>query len=70
MSVGHRWLMPGGHEALEMPGSTHDALRLAILVPDTVWPWQLKPTQTVPRVLCELLPSSYLHGAIPTDQKE
>ncbi len=69
MAAGNRWRMPGAHEALEMPGSTRDALRLAILVPDAVWPWQLKPTQTVPRVLCELLPCRYLHGSIPKEDQ-
>ena len=67
MSTGDRWRMPGAHEALELPGSTRDVLRLAVIDPN--WPWP-KPPVMVARVLCELLPCRYLHGAIPKDEKQ
>lgn len=66
MSAGNRWKLPGAHEAIEMPGSTRDALRLAVI--DPAWPWP-KPPITVARVLCELMPSRYLHGALPKADK-
>lgn len=65
MSAGDRWRMPGAHEALELPGSTRDALRLCVI--DSNWPWP-KPPQVVARALCERMPSRYLRGAIPTDE--
>lgn len=64
MSAGNRWRLPGAHEAIEMPGSTRDALRVCVI--DPLWPWP-KPPMTVARVLCELMPSRYLHGAIPKE---
>lgn len=62
MSAGDRWRMPGGHEALELPGSTDDELRLAVIV--ATWPWPAPPRLVV-RALCEPMPSRYLHGAVP-----
>lgn len=59
MSAGDKWLVNGMHEAIELDGSTRDMLRLSLLAKD--WPWQLKPPQEVPRVLCERLASRY-HG--------
>ena len=62
MSAGDKWRMPGGHEAIEWPGSTADVLRLAVIAPG--WPWP-KPPVEVSRVLCEPLPLRYLQGAVP-----
>lgn len=62
MAAGDRWAMPGGHQAIEMPGSTRDVLMLAVIVPG--WPWPRPPVE-VARTLCEAMPSRYLHGAIP-----
>lgn len=62
MAAGDRWRMPGGHEAIEVPGSTRDILRLAVIVPG--WPWP-RPPVDVARALCEAMPSRYLHGAVP-----
>ncbi len=64
MAAGDRWLMPGGHEAVEMSGSTRDTLRLAVIVMG--WPWPRPPVE-VARVLCERMPSRYLHGDTPRD---
>lgn len=66
MACGDRWRMPGAHEALEVSGSTRDTLRLCVI--DSQWPWP-KPPVAVARVLCEPLPSRYLHGAIPKESK-
>lgn len=65
MSAGDLWSMPGGHQALEMEGSTHDVLRLSVIVPN--WPFP-KPPVTVARSLCERLPSRYLHGQVPKER--
>lgn len=64
MTAGTRWRLPGGHEALELEGSTRDVLRLSVIVPN--WPFP-KPPIEVARALCEALPSRYLHGAVPTE---
>jgi len=66
MAAGDRWRMPGAHEALELPGSTRDALRLSVI--DPAWRYPKQP-QMVARVLCELMPSRYLNGAIPKESK-
>jgi hypothetical protein len=63
MSEGTKWRLPGGHEALEVSGSTTDVLRVCILVPG--WGW-LKPPQEVARVLCELAPMRYFGGEVPS----
>ena len=65
MSAGDAWLMPGGHKALEMPGSTRDELRLSVVVDG--WPYPAPPKMVV-RALCERLPSRYLQGSIPQDE--
>lgn len=65
MSAGDLWSMPSGHRALEMNGSTNDVLRLSVIVPG--WPWP-KPPISVARILCERLPSRYLHGQVPKDK--
>ena len=62
MSAGDRWRLPGGQEAIEMPGSARDTLRLAIITPD--WPYPAPPKDWA-RSLCELMPSRYLHGEKP-----
>ncbi len=67
MSAGDRWRMPGGHEALEMPGSTRTVLRLSVINPR--WPFPAPPVECV-RSLCERMPSRYLHGATPEDMEE
>lgn len=65
MSAGDKWALPGGHEAIEVEGSTRDTLRVMLLVPD--WPFP-KPPQDVVRALCQRMPSRYLHGQIPKDK--
>lgn len=65
MSAGDLLSMPGGHQAIEMEGSTHDVLRLSVIVPG--WPWP-KPPISVVRSLCERLPSRYLRGQVPKDK--
>ncbi len=67
MSVGDMWLMPGGHEGMEVSGSTRTVLRLAVRVP--AWPFPRPPVE-VARNLCERMPSRYLHGAIPAECEE
>lgn len=62
MSTGDLWEIPGGHRAIEVEGSTHDVLRLAVIPPD--WSW-LKPPVDVARVLCTPLPMKYYKGATP-----
>lgn len=62
MAAGDRWATPEGHQAIEMPGSTSDVLKLAVIVPG--WPWPTPPVDA-PRALCEAMPSRYLQGAIP-----
>lgn len=62
MSAGNRYRLPGGREAIEVEGSTRDVLRVCVIVPN--WPFP-KPAVSVPRKLCELLPSRYLKGAVP-----
>jgi hypothetical protein len=56
---GTRWRLPGGHEALEVPGSTRTTLRVCVIAPN--WPFP-KPPQDVARALCERMPSRYLQG--------
>lgn len=63
MGAGDRWRLPGAHEALELPGSTRDVLRLCVI--DPTWPWPKPPAWA----LCERLPSRYLHGAVPNGTK-
>lgn len=65
MSAGDPWLMPSGRKALELPGSTRDYLRVAVIVEG--WPYPESP-RTVVRALCKRLPSRYLGGAIPQDE--
>ena len=62
MAAGDRWRLVDGREAVEMPGSTPNLLRLAVVVP--WWPWPNAPTY-VERAGCTLMTSRYLHGAIP-----
>ena len=57
---GTRWRLPGGHEAIEMEGSTRTVLVVAIRKPN--WPF-LSPKQEVARNLCERMPSRYLKEA-------
>jgi hypothetical protein len=64
MTAGNRYSLPGGHEGIEVEGSTRDVLRVCVIVPN--WPFP-KPPQTVPRSLCTLLPSRYLKGAVPAE---
>lgn len=64
MSAGNLWSLPGGHEAIELDGSTRDLLRVSVIVPG--WPFP-KPPITVARNLCKLLPLRYLKGAVPPD---
>lgn len=64
---GTRWSLPGGHEALEVSGSTRTTLRVCLIVPN--WPFP-NPPQDIARVLCTPMPSRYLHGATPTDHEE
>ena len=54
---GTRWMLPGGHEALEVSGSTRDTLRVCVMRPN--WPFP-SPPQEVSRELCKRLPSRYL----------
>lgn len=63
MAAGDRWKLPGGHEALEMPGSTRTVLRLSVI---RSWPFPAPPVE-VARDLCERMPSRYLQGQIPQD---
>jgi hypothetical protein len=56
---GTRWKLPGGHEALELTGSTKDVLRVAVIRPR--WPFPSPPIE-VARALCERMPSRYLQG--------
>lgn len=62
MSAGDRWALPGGHEAIEVSGSTRDVLRVSVIAPN--WPFP-KPPQEVARKLCKRMPSRYLKGAVP-----
>jgi hypothetical protein len=66
MSAGDRWRLPGGHEAIELDGSTRDVLRVARIVPH--WPFPAPP-QDVARSLCERMPSRYLRGAVPRETR-
>jgi len=66
MGCGDRWRLPGHYEALEVSGSTRDALRVCVIDPQ--WPWP-KPPQMVARALCELMPSRYLNGDYPKQDK-
>jgi hypothetical protein len=54
---GTRWELPGGHQALEVDGSTRDTLRVCVIREH--WPWPQAP-QTVARDLCKRMPSRYL----------
>ncbi len=63
-SPGNKWRLPGGHEAIEVEGSTRDTLRVCVMVPR--WPFP-SPTINVPRNLCQLMPSRYLKGAVPAE---
>lgn len=54
---GTRWELPGGHQALEIDGSTRDTLRVCVIRPN--WPFPQAP-QLVSRALCKRLPSRYL----------
>jgi hypothetical protein len=67
MSAGTRWQLPGGHQALEIAGSTRECLRVCVIVAN--WPFP-KPPQDVPRKLCTALPSRYLKGAVPPEDCE
>lgn len=64
MTAGNLWTLPGGHEAIEVEGSTRDTLRVCVIVPN--WPFP-RPTTNVPRSLCTLMPSRYLKGAVPPE---
>lgn len=59
MSQGDKWLMPGGHEAIEVSGSTRDVLRLSVIAPN--WPFP-KPPVEVARCLCTPAPMRYYRG--------
>lgn len=65
MSAGDRWKLPGGHEALEIDGSTRSVLRVCVIVPG--WPFP-KPPQEVARKLCTAMPSRYLKGQLPAPE--
>jgi hypothetical protein len=64
MSQGDKWEMPGGHQALEVSGTTRDVLMLSII--DPKWPF-LKPPVEVARVLCTPLPMRYYGGQLPAE---
>lgn len=63
MSQGDKWELPGGHQALEVSGSTRTVLRLSVI--DPKWPFP-KPPVEVARVLCKPLPMRYYHGQTHT----
>lgn len=65
MAAGTKWVLPGGHNAIEIEGSTVDVLRVCIIADG--WHW-LKPPQDVARCLCTLAPMKYYNGK--TDQSD
>ena len=67
MTAGTRWQLPGGHQALEIAGSTRDCLKVCVITPG--WPFP-KPPIDVPRKLCKAMPSRYLQGAVPPEDVE
>jgi hypothetical protein len=61
--IGDRWLLPGGHEGIEID-ATRDTLQIAVINPN--WPFPSPPV-TVARNLCTKLGSRYLHGGVPEE---
>ncbi len=66
MSAGDVWQVPGGKRALELSSSSPRILVLAVIEPDWHFP---RPPVSLPREMCQRLPSRYLHGAIPQDEE-
>ncbi len=60
MSVGDKWMLPGGHVGIETEGSTRDVLRVLVLRPPC---WL--PAKEVARTLCEPMSMRYYHGETP-----
>ena len=65
--IGDLWQIPGGHEGLELSGSTRDQLRIGLIREG--WQW-LAPPIIVARVLCERLPMRYYCGQVAPDVSE
>ena len=59
MSAGDLWQVPSGRKGLELPGSSRDWLRLALIVDG--WPYPAPPAMYA-RSLCTPMVSRY-HGA-------
>jgi hypothetical protein len=62
MSAGDKWELPGGHQAIEVSGSTRDYLRVCVIKPN--WPFANAP-QEVARTLCTKLPMRYYGDKLP-----
>jgi hypothetical protein len=60
VSQGDKWMLPGGHEAIEVSGSTRTTLRVCVIKPH--WPFPTPPRE-VARDLCQPLPMRYYGGA-------
>jgi hypothetical protein len=57
--TGDKHILPGGHEAIEIDGSTAEVLRVRIIQPGDQW---LQNAQSVARVLCTRAPMRYFDG--------
>ncbi len=64
MSQGDKWQLPGGHEAIEVSGSTRDYLRVCIIKPN--WPFPDAPRE-IARNLCTRAPMKYYGGQLPAE---
>lgn len=54
--TGDKYILPGGHEAIEIDGSTADVLRVRIIQPGDQW---LQNAINVSRALCTPAPMRY-----------
>lgn len=62
--TGDKFILPGGHEAIEIDGSTAEVLRVRIIQPSDQW---LQNAQSVARVLCTPAPMRYYGHARSKD---
>jgi hypothetical protein len=62
MSAGDKWELPGGHQAIEVSGSTRDYLRVCVIKPN--WPFPESPRE-VARNLAKKLPMRYYGDKLP-----
>lgn len=65
--IGDLWRIPGGHEGLELSGSTRDQLRIGLIRDG--WQWMAPPI-IVARVLCEPRTMRYYGGQVSPDVSE